>query len=236
MNKILPGAKEILKKAEQSNPHCDINQLHAKTFELMKKYRNSYYNQKIKEFFSRSSLVKIPENIKSKFKKALLAPVTAKGIEYSNFMEEVSRRVSQTFQVISGNLAELCVERELNKVGLKLDVNYTRRKERTDFIIYYPEFKNYKKKHRVEVKNVKLRERGTRGLAFDGDSMIGFFNQSSEFTASNIEIIDEHCQKISGYCYAPEDTLKQIKHKTKRFKPNTEFAKDMAKFAKTGSI
>lgn len=118
-------------------------------------------------------------------------------------MEEVSRRISQTFQVISGNIAELCVERELIKVGLKFGVHYVKKAERTDFIIYYPQKEGFKKKHRVEVKNVKLRERGTRGLAFDGDTMIGFFNQPSEFTASNIEVIDNHCRKTNGYCYVP---------------------------------
>ena len=107
-------------------------------------------------------------------------------------MEETSRRVSQTFQVISGNIAELCVERELIKIGLKLGIRYVKKAERTDFIIYYPKKDGFKKKHRIEVKNVKLRERGTRGLAFDGDTMIGFFNQPSEFTASNIEVIDNH--------------------------------------------
>ena len=52
-------------------------------------------------------------------------------------MEETSRRISQTFQVISGNIAELCVERELIKIGLKLGVHYVKKAERTDFIIYY---------------------------------------------------------------------------------------------------
>jgi len=89
---------------------------------------------------------------------------------------------------------------------------------------------------RLHEKTFKLRERGTRGLAFDGDSMIGFFNQPSEFTESNIKVIDEHCKHTGGYCYVPEDTLRQIKHKTKRFRPNTEFARDMENFTKTGSI
>ena len=151
-------------------------------------------------------------------------------------MEEVSRRVSQTFQVISGNLAELCVERELNKVGLRLKINYLRKWENTDFRIYYPNLNNPIKKHRLEVKNVKLRERGTRGLAFDGDSMVGFFDDPSEFTESNIKIIDEHCKKTGGYCYIPSETLKLIKNKTKRFKANTELALDMQRFVTNGSI
>lgn len=233
---LIPSAIEILKDAEKINPKFDINQLHSKTFELMKKYRTIYYESRVNELLSRKDLVKIPNEIKLKIKKELLEPIIANENEYSNFMEEVSRRVSQTFQVISGNLAELCVERELNKVGLKLNLNYVKRKERTDFIIYYPNINNPIKRHRIEVKNVKLRERGARGLAFDGDSMVGFFDEPSEFTESNIEVIDEHCKRTEGYCYIPSETLKLIKNKTKRFKVNTELALDMKKFVTNGSI
>ena len=73
-------------------------------------------------------------------------------------------------------------------------------------------------------------------MAFDGDSMVGFFNEPSEFTESNIEIIDEHCKKTGGYCYIPSETLKLIKNKTKRFKANIELASDMKKFVINGSI
>ncbi len=168
--------------------------------------------------------------------KELLKPIKVDDIEYSNFMEETSRRISQTFQVLSGNIAELCVERELIKADLKLGVHYNKKAERTDFIIFYPKKDRFKKRHRIEVKNVKLRERGTRSLAFDGDSMIGFFNQPSEFTASNIEIIEKHCKNTGGFCYIPLETLKKIKHKNSRFKSNTEFAKDMKKFVESGAI
>ena len=157
---------------------------------------------------SRKELESIQKEIKEKIEKELLKPIIVEDKEYSNFMEETSRRISQTFQVISGNLAELCVERELNKIGLKTNIDYVRKKERTDFIIYYRVNGKQTKKHRIEVKNVKLRERGARGLAFDGDSMVGFFDQPSEFTESNIEIIDEHCKKTGGYCYIPSETLK----------------------------
>lgn len=233
---LIPSAIEILKDAEKINPKFDINQLHSKTFELMKKHRAIYYESRVNELLLRKDLVKIPDEIKLKIKKELLEPIIANENEYSNFMEEVSRRVSQTFKVISGNLAELCVERELNKVGLKLNLNYVKKKERTDFIIYHPSINNPIKRHRVEVKNVKLRERGARGLAFDGDSMVGFFDESSEFTESNIEVIDEHCKRTGGYCYIPSETLKLIKNKTKRFKANTELALDMKKFVTNGSI
>ncbi len=39
-------------------------------------------------------------------------------------------------------------------------------------------------------KNVSLRERVARGLAFDEDSLFGFFNQASEFTESNVRVIE----------------------------------------------
>jgi hypothetical protein len=235
-NGTIPSSFEIVKEAAKNNPDTDINTLHSKTFELIKKYRKEYYKNKVKFFLSRKSLANISKEIKTKIEKELLKPIKVDDKEYSNFMEETSRRISQTFQVISGNIAELCVERELIKIGLKLGVHYDKKVERTDFIIYYPKKQGFRKKHRVEVKNVKLRERGTRGLAFDGDSMIGFFNQPSEFTASNVEVIDNHCKKTSGYCYVPPQTLKSIKHKNSRFKSNTEFAEDMKKFVETGSI
>lgn len=234
--KIIPSSSEIVEEADKSNPKADINAIHSKTFELIKKYREEYYKNKVDAFLSRDSLVNIPKEIRIKIEKELLKPIKVGDKEYSNFMEETSRRISQTFQVISGNIAELCVERELIKVGLKLGVHYVKKAERTDFIIYYPQKDGFKKKHRIEVKNVKLRERGTRGLAFDGDTMIGFFNQPSEFTASNIEVIDSHCKKTDGYCYVPPETLKLIKHKNSRFKSNIEFAEDMKKFVETGII
>lgn len=230
---LIPSSRDLLKETEKANPNFNINQIHSKSFGLIKKHRGVYYKQRVNELLSK---IKIPKNIKLKIKRELLKPIKVKGKRYSNFMEEVSRRVSQTFQVISGNIAELCVERELIKRGLKWKVNYVKKAERTDFIIYYPQKENFKKKHRIEVKNVKLRERGTRGLAFDGDTMIGFFNQPSEFTASNIEVIDTHCKKTNGYCYIPPETLKLIKHKNLRFKSNIEFAKDMKKFVETGVI
>src|SRR3989344_2924123 len=186
--KIIPASNEIVEEAEKEDPKADINKIHSKTFELIKKYRLEYYKNKVDDLLSREDLVDIPKDMRMKIEKELLKPIQVDDIEYSNFMEETSRRISQTFQVLSCNIAELCVERELIKVGLKLGVHYNKKAERTDFIIFSPKKEGFRKRHRVEVKNVKLRERGTRGLAFDGDSMVGFFNQPSEFTASNVEI------------------------------------------------
>ncbi len=166
----------------------------------------------------------------------MLKPLKGGDIIYSNFMEEASRRISQTFQSISGNIAELCVENELLNAGLKPKLNYERKKEHTDFIVYYPQISNYNKKHRIEVKNVSLRERGARGLKFDGDSMLGFFNDFTEFTSENINLINAHCNKKGGYCYVPPEIIKNLgsKVKRKRFKSNEIFVDDVREFISTG--
>lgn len=233
MIKATPSAKDLIAEAEKLAPRGDINQIHFKTYALMLKHRNNYYVQKLDIFLEK---LRIPNTIKKLLKKKLLAPVQEDGIEYSNIMEEMARRASQTFQVISGNIAELCVERELNRVGLKYDLHYDKRKERTDFILYHPNISNAKSRHRIEVKNVKLRERGTRGLAFDGNTMIGFFDDPTEFTESNTKIIEEHCKKTGGFCYMPPQTLAKIKYKSKRLKSNIKFAKDALYFIKRGKM
>jgi hypothetical protein len=110
------------------------------------------------------------------------------------------------------------------------------RKERTDLIVYHPEIYSYKSRHRIEVKNVSLRERAVRGLAFDGDSLFGFFNQLREFTESNIRVLERRCARTGGYCYIPPNTLSQISQTTFRFRSNTRFGQDMATFVKTGAI
>lgn len=236
MDKSIPSSIELVKEAEKLNVNANLNQLHLSAYEIIKKYRDKYYKNKVTLFLSRVNLADIPNEIKEKIEKELLKPIKVDNKEYSNFMEETSRRISQTFQVLSGNIAELCVERELIKIGLKEGVDYTKKAERTDFIVFHPNKQVFKKRHRVEVKNVKLRERGTRGLAFDGNSMVGFFNQPEEFTSSNIEVIETHCKKTGGYCYIPPATLKAIKHKTTRFKSNEEFSSDMKKFVENGFI
>jgi len=229
----IPSAEDIFRGALRINPNADVNTLHTMTFELMLRCRSEYYERRIDEILAQLDL---PADIHLKVKKKLLEPIIVGDKEYSNFMEEVSRRVSQAFQVISGNLAELCAKRELERACLKEGLHFTRRKERTDLIIYHPDVYARKARHRIEVKNVSLRERATRGLAFDGDSLFGFFNQLEEFTESNIKVLDELCLKRNGYCYIPPNILKQITHKTLRFRPNTQFGQDMAMFAKTGNL
>ena len=225
-----PSADDLVNEVASTRPK-DLNELHYKTYLLMMKHKERYYKEKVDAFLSTTNL-KGPELLE--LRKKMLSPIEIGGTTYSNFMEEAARRISQTFQVISGNIAELCVETALNSVGLQKGFHYLRKKERTDFIFYYPDVKSCKKAHRLEVKNVKLRERGARGLGFDGDSMLCFFDDAGEVTEDNIHVIDDHCSKTGGYCYVPPDTLSKFKHATKRFKSNLDVAADMKYFVVNG--
>jgi len=233
MTSRIPSARTLLQEVLEDNPNLDVNSLHAEVFNLMVYYRSKYYEIGVDSFLSKLDL---PDELRRQIKQKMLEPVQVADKEYSNFMEEVSRRVSQAIQPISGNVAELCVERELAKVGLIKDVNFTRRRERTDITVYYPDMHKVKSRHRIEVKNVKLRERAVRGLLFDGDSLFGFFNDENEFTESNVEVIKDLCRKTRGFCYIPPTTLNRMVFKGQRFRPNTVFARDMLNFAKTGKI
>jgi hypothetical protein len=229
----IPSAQALIREALATNPTLDVNSLHAKVFDLMVHYRSEYYEASADSFLSSLDL---PEELKIKIKRKMLKPVIVGDKEYSNFMEEVSRRISQAFQPISGNVAELCVERELAGVGLVKNVNFTRREGRTDFTVYHPDTRNFKSRHRIEVKNVKIRERATRGLLFDGDSLFGFFDDEGEFTEPTTQLIDSLCEKTGGYCYMPPATLKKIPYNAMRLRPNTLFARDMLGFARVGKV
>ena len=93
----------------------------------------------------------------------MMEPIRVGDKGYSNFMEEASRRISQTFQVVSGKLAELVAENALNTVGIVHKVHYLKNVQRTDFVIYHPNARDVKKSHRVEVKNVHLRDAASEG-------------------------------------------------------------------------
>lgn len=229
----IPSASDLVEGAIRSDPSADVNAIHRRTYELMIYHRERYYERKVDAFIAQLNLA--PE-LQERIKRKMLEPLVADGVEYSNFMEEASRRVSQTFQVISGNIAELCAERELKRRGMEKDVQYKRRIERTDIIVYSPNFRSNRARHRVEVKNVKLRERGTRGLAFDGDSLFGFFDEPSEFTDSNVQVINDHCTRVGGYCYVPPETLRQIRHAGSRFRSNALFGQDMSHFVQNGEL
>ena len=225
------SSDDIFKKALTIvNNKSDILAIHAKTYEILKEEKEKYYKTELEKFLSS---VDIPEEEKIKVENALLQKRKIDNKEYSNFMEEVAVRVRQSIQPLSGSIAELCVEFELNNQGLKLNENYDRRKNHTDFTIYYIKDKN--KIHRIEVKNIALRERGARGLKFDGDSLAGFFNQPKEFTDENIHMIDNNLNETKGYCYVPINTLNFIKSKGgQRFKDINDLGKDMKYFSLNG--
>ncbi len=239
----IPSSIELLNLAKERKPHADINELHRETWKLMVEFRERYYEQRVDELLSSIDLMDIDNRIRQRIKTKMLEPIVIKDknktTSYSNFMEEVSRRVSQTFQPISGNLAELCFVNELTKQGLVEGTHFIHKgakHERTDFIIYHPTLQNEKARHRVEVKNVKLRERAVRGLVFDGDSLAGFFDRTKQFTQKTVTLIDERCKTTGGFCYLPPDTLQQIRYTTERFRSNARFAEDMANFVKIGVL
>lgn len=232
MAKGIPSARTLIEEALRLNPDFDINSLHANVFNLMIQYRSKYYEARVDSFLSGLDL---PKEVKLTVKQKMLEPVVVGDKKYSNFMEEVSRRVSQAFQPISGKVAELCAERELNRIGLVKGVNYASGRPPRDIIIYYPTIHQPLSKHAVEIKNVKLRERATRGLLY-GDSLFGFFDDEGEFTETQVKEIDRLCLERGGYCYIPPSTLDKITYKGKRMRPNTRFAQDMLSFSRTGKI
>lgn len=228
-----PSAANLVEEAIRKSRTADINLIHSTSYELMLNYKTKYYAQKIDTFLS---TLDIEPELRKEIRQKMLTPIVANGVEYSNFMEEASRRISQVFQPISGNIAELCAERDLIRIGLRKGLHYRKKAERADIVVYYPDAYKPKSKHRVEVKNVKLRERGTRGLIFDGDSLFGFFDDPREFTQSNCEIIDMNCNQSKGYCYLPPITLSKIQYRTERFKENTKFGEDISFFIKNGYL
>lgn len=233
---LIPSAAELLQEAlSKAGRNKDLNSIHAETYLLMLQYRERYYEGKVDDFLGKPGL-KLEDETRRRLRRAMLEPVRIEDTEYSNFMEEASRRISQTFQVISGRLAELVVEHGLNDAGLIEEMHYMKNVERTDIMLYYPDSRDIKKRHRVEVKNVHLRERGVRGLGFDGDTMLGFFVDADEFSPSTIQIIDDFCGRRSGYCYMPPSTLSDIPKPGVRFRPNTRFVSDALEFVKNGKI
>jgi len=133
----IPSASELVEEATHIDPQADVNAIHAKTYELMMRYKEQYYERKVDAFLNKLCL---EHGLRERIKRAMLEHVVVEGVEYNNFMEEASRRISQTFQVVSGNIAEICCEKELIRVGLRKDVNYKRKIERTDIVVYFPSF------------------------------------------------------------------------------------------------
>jgi hypothetical protein len=236
MSRPIPSARDLVREALREDPNFDVNSLHHRTYDLMINYRLRYYESKVDAFLSRLSLLDLTNDVKRRLKEEMLRPIVVADKTYSNFMEEASRRISQSFQPISGKLAELSAQRELERIGLQENVHYTVREGRTDLTVYHPNVSSGRVKHRIEVKNVKLRERGVRGLVFDGDSLFGFFNSASEFTRGYIDEIEVSCRKTNGYCYIPPSTLAELSYSGTRLRPNTQFGRDMLTFVNTGRI
>lgn len=236
MSRPIPSARDLVSEALQEDRNLDVNSLHRRTYDLMINYRSRYYESKVAAFLSRLSFLDLNKDIKKRLKEEMLRPIAVGDKIYSNFMEEASRRISQSVQPISGKLAELSAQRELERVGLKKNVHYAIRKERTDLTVYHPNVSSAQVKHRIEVKNMKLRERGVRGLVFDGDSLFGFFNDPCEFTRGHIDEIESSCRKTNGYCYIPPSTLAELSYIGTRIRPNTQLGRDMLAFVQNGRI
>jgi hypothetical protein len=174
-------------------------------------------------------------------RRKLLQPITVDGVPYSNLMEEAVKRLNQSTKTTSGRIAEWCVQRELEKKDLRENKHFTIRQDGIDIIVYHPNMKREKNRHKIEVKNVKMRERGIRGLAYKADSLVGFFDEEGEFGANKVREIDEYCRKTNGYAYVSPliyNFLRNSKQLTSnsRFKLNTEIGKDMARFCNTGKL
>jgi len=86
MNKenLIPSSTEIVEEAEKENPKADLNKIHSKTFELIKKYRHEYYKKKVEDLLSREDLVNIPKEIREKIEKELIKPIRVGEIEYKH--------------------------------------------------------------------------------------------------------------------------------------------------------
>jgi len=66
--------------------------------------------------------------------------------------------------------------------------------------------------------------------------MFGFFDSPSEFTESNVRVIEQHCEKTGGYCYVPPKTLEKIRFTSSRFRSNIMFGQDMLHFTRKGML
>lgn len=233
MKDKFPPAKDIVTSILNKYKLLEVNQLHRKTYEEIVRLKDLFYKNSVNEFLEN---IHLTEPVKNMLKKKILIPVKVRGKTYPNFLEATARGITQAVQPISGNIAEVCATVELQKNNLKENSHFKRKVGRTDLVIYHPNINFPKRTHRVEIKNVSFRERSTRGLAFDGDSLFGFFNNPNEFTKNTIEIIDELCLKNSGYCYVPPETLKGIKYSHKRIRSNSRFGTDMQYFVAKGRL
>jgi len=234
----MPSTRAIYEEIVNNNSNADINEIHSLVWERMQRYVRDYYTRRVDAFLEP---LNVNDGAKNIVKDALLEPVVVDGVRYGNFIVESSRRMSQSIQPRSGKAAELCGELALNREGLEKDVHYAVRDGRSDLTLHYPDIENSEEIHRVEVKNMKMRERGVRGLAFDGDSLFGFFDSPGEFTTGEMDVIEDALETTGGYVYMPSYTLNEIQSQiltepSVRLRPNTRFGSDMAEFVQTGEI
>lgn len=129
MKDKFPSAETFVKEAYRVSPNADLNSLHSATFKIMMKHKQEYYKKKVKVFLDRKSVsrllsLKAKTSLAKEMLKQLSVSNGKKTVLYSNFMEEASRRISQVFQPISGNVAESCIEIKLREAGLKENLNY----------------------------------------------------------------------------------------------------------------
>lgn len=232
------SAKKAYSNALSKGQKSDLNTLHERAYHLIQKQQLKHYEERVNTFLK---TITLPRNTKTILKNKMLQPITAGGVQYSNFMEEAARRLSQSTQTTSGRIAERCVQRELERKGLRKEQHFTVRKHHADIIVYYPDIKAEQKRHRIEVKNVKMRERGVRGFSYDGDSLIGFFDSEDEFGIGAIAELEKLCHQKGGYVYVPPKLFISLKKKERlkknsRVRRNTAFGQDMANFSKTGKL
>jgi hypothetical protein len=233
----MPSTRNIIDEILKKNPNLDVNKIHSKAWERMQKYRSSYFKNQVGDFLDSLG---VSESVKKIVGTALLKPVKIDGIKYENFIVGIGRRMSQSIQPRSGKSAEYCGEIELTRNGLERDVHFKVRDDRSDLTLYHPDIETANMFHRVEVKNMKIRERGVRGLSFDGDSLFGFFDEPEEFTAGELKEI-EKALADTGYVYLPPETLESIEEQLDKdlshiLRENTRFGSDMAEYVKTGEI
>lgn len=232
----MPPTREIVNAVLIEDPDIDVNEIHSRTWDRMKKYRKAYFVEQIDAFLTP---LRIPDKVRRIVRKALLKPTKINGVRYESFLVGIGRKMSQSIQPRSGKSAELCGEVSLAREELERNVHFAVRDKRSDLTLYHPDIDTAKKTHRVEVKNMKIRERGVRGLAFDGDSLFGFFDDPGEFTLGELRVIGDALEKTGGYVYLPPDTLEMIETPAELnhiLRPNTRFGSDMAAFVRTGII
>jgi hypothetical protein len=231
-------ARQAYSEALDEIPRSNMNSLHERAYSFIQKQQQKYYKDEVDNFLK---TLKLSSRTKTMLRRKLLQSATVNGNDYSNFMEVTVERLKQSTKSTSGRIAEWCVQRELEKKGLRKNEHFTVRKAGVDITVYHPDIEQDKKRHRIEVKNVKMRERAVRALFYRADSLVGFFDDAGEFGPDRVKEISGYCRDHKGYAYVPPVIYKFLRDSRQltcntRFKLNTEIGKDMANFCKTGKL